>query len=119
MPVQVLLPVGGNRTLRGAPQDRYLDMVSGIANLELRFPIYKRLGGIIAMDAGRVWKRTSEINFHNWAYAPAAGLRYYFDTFVVRFDLGFGNESTGVYFNINHIISLSVFFVALHHSLNE
>jgi len=31
------------------------------------------------------------------------GLRFYMDNFIVRFDAGFGNEITGVYFNFGHI----------------
>ena len=53
LPVQVLLPIGGSTTLRGSPQDRYLDKVYAVANAELRFPIFWRFGGVAGLDLGK------------------------------------------------------------------
>ena len=49
---QLLLPLGGNSTLRGLPQDRYLNSFVTLINSELRFPIWWRLGGVVGVDAG-------------------------------------------------------------------
>jgi len=103
LPVQVLLPIGGNSTLRGSPQDRYLDKTAALCNLEIRFPIYWRLGGVVGADAGKVWKDISRTDLTRWASNPLAGLRLYMDTFVVRLDVGFGRETTGFYLNFGHI----------------
>ena len=103
LPSQMLLSIGGNQTLRGSPQDRYLDKVSSIVNGEIRFPIYWRFGGIVGYDAGKVWHRPSEVNLSGWAANPVLGLRFYMDTFVVRMDLGFGKETTGFYLNFGHL----------------
>ncbi len=103
LPIQVLLPLGGNSTLRGYSQDRFLDKTSAMVNAEIRYPIYWRFGGIVGMDAGKVWNSISKMNLNNWANNPVAGLRFYMDTFVVRLDVGFGRETTGVYFNFGQI----------------
>jgi hemolysin activation/secretion protein len=103
LPVQVLLPVGGNNTLRGSPQDRYLDKTAGLLNLELRFPIYWRFGGVVGTDAGKVWGSISKLDLSCWATNPVAGLRLYMNTFVVRLDVGFGKEATGFYLNFGQI----------------
>ncbi len=103
LPVQVLLPIGGNQTLRGFPQDRFLDKISTVVNCELRLPIYWQFGGIAGIDLGRVWHKLSELGFDNWAINPTIGLRFYMDTFIVRLDIGFGKETTGFYFNFGHI----------------
>lgn len=103
LPVQVLLPIGGNGTLRGYPQDRYLDKTAAVFNAELRFPIFWRFGGVLALDAGKVWNSLASIDLNRWALNPTAGLRFYMETFVVRLDVGFGNETTGFYFNFGHI----------------
>ena len=103
LPVQVLLPIGGNNTLRGYPQDRFLDKNSAVFNAELRFPVYWRFGGLIALDAGKVWSSLDKFDLKRWAINPVAGLRFYMDTFLVRVDVGFGKESTGIYFNFGHI----------------
>ncbi len=102
MPVQVLLPVGGGTTVRGAPQDRYLDKTMAVANAELRYPVYKSLGGTIALDAGRVWSSPRKLSLQGWAVNPTAGLRLYLRSFLARLDVGFGKETTGVYFNFGH-----------------
>jgi len=103
LPVQVLLPIGGNNTLRGFPQDRFLDNASVMINSELRFPIYSRLGGIIGWDTGRVFGKVNQFSFSNWHHNPLIGLRYYFDTFIVRLDVGFGKDTLGFYLNFGHI----------------
>jgi endonuclease/exonuclease/phosphatase family metal-dependent hydrolase len=102
LPVQVLPSIGGNSTLRGSPQDRYLDQAAAIVNAELRFPIWWRFGGVAGMDAGRVWHNVKEISRRDWASNPVMGLRFYMDTFVVRVDVGLGRETTGLYFNFGH-----------------
>lgn len=103
IPVQMLLPVGGNRTVRGLVQDRYLDKVSGVVNVELRFRIWWRFGGIAGLDAGKVWSSVGKVDFLRWAVSPVAGLRFRMDTFVVRLDAGFGRETTGLYLNFGQM----------------
>jgi outer membrane protein assembly factor BamA len=103
LPVQVLLPVGGNNTLRGYPQDRFLGKTSAVFNVELRHPIFWRIGGVVGFDAGKVWNSLREIDLARWATNPTIGLRLYMNHFLVRFDIGFGRNSTGMYFNFGHI----------------
>lgn len=103
LPVQVLLPVGGNTTVRGSPQDRFLDKTSAVGNVELRFPIVWRFGGVAGIDCGKVWHEVSDLDLGRWATNPVAGLRFYMETFVVRLDVGFGRETTPVYLNFGHV----------------
>lgn len=102
IPTHALLSLGGNNTLRGSPQDRYLDRIMIVANAELRFPIVWRFGGVVGYDAGKVWISISELDLYNWPLNPVVGLRFVMDTFVVRLDVGFGRETTGLYFNFGH-----------------
>lgn len=101
--LHVLLPMGGNNTLRGSPQDRYLDCISAVVNMEIRFPVYWRLGGVVGMDAGKVWHRISEVDVKGWASNLVAGFRFRMETFVVRLDFGVGAEHTGVYLNFGQM----------------
>jgi outer membrane protein assembly factor BamA len=107
VPIQLQLPIGGNNTLRGLPQDRYLSASTLIFNNELRFPIWWRFGGIVGLDVGATGS-TTEYEFwaqqlSGWIVNPVLGLRFYMDNFIVRFDVGFGSETTGIYFNFGHI----------------
>jgi len=99
LPIQDLLGLGGGTTLRGYPLDRFLDRTVVVTNAEMRFPIYKSLGGTVALDAGKVWSKPSMMDLQGWAMNPTFGLRYYLDAFVVRLDVGSGKETTGFYFN--------------------
>jgi endonuclease/exonuclease/phosphatase family metal-dependent hydrolase len=103
LPTHVLPTAGGNRTLRGSPQDRFLDNAAIGVNAEVRFPIYWRLGGLLGMDAARVFNSPAKVSLADWAYNPVVGLRFYMDTFVVRVDVGFGRETTGFYLNFGQL----------------
>lgn len=103
IPIQNLLSLGGNQTLRGYPQDRFLDKVLAVANAELRFPIFWRFGGVTGIDLGRVWNKSSEIGFSGWHMNPNFGLRFYLETFIVRLDIGMSSKTSGFYFNFGHI----------------
>ncbi len=103
LPVQILLPIGGNKTLRGSPQDRYLDKASALVNAELRFPLIWRFGGVIGLDAGKVWSNISKFDIPRWIWNPVVGLRFYWEWLIIRMDFGFGKETTGFYLNFNHI----------------
>lgn len=94
---QLQLPLGGNNTVRGLPQDRYLSTSTTLINSEFRFPIWRRFGGIAGVDIGN--SNTTP----DWIINPVIGLRFYMDNFVVRFDVGFGSETTGIYFNFGNI----------------
>ncbi len=103
LPVQLLVPVGGNQTLRGSPQNRYLDRASGVANVEIRFPLIWRLGAVLGADAGKVWSRLSQWDLTRWSWNGVAGLRLYMDMFLVRLDVGMGKETTGFYLNFGQL----------------
>jgi len=103
LPVQALFPLGGNQTLRGSPQDRYLDKSFLLLNAEVRFPIVWRLGGVVGWDAGKVWPSLGRFDLKGWASNPTFGLRLAMRTFIVRLDVGLGKDSTGVYFNFGQL----------------
>ncbi len=103
LPVQALLPLGGNQTLRGSPQDRYLDKSYLLLNAEIRFPLVWRLGGVVGWDTGKVWPSLRRFDFKGWASNPTFGLRLAMKTFIVRLDVGLGTDSTGVYFNFGQL----------------
>ncbi len=103
LPVQMLIPLGGNRTLRGYSMGRFIDKTAGLLNIELRLPIYGRLGGLLGADAGRVWHSPEYLDLSDWHSNLVVGLRYYLDTYLVRVDFGISKEMLGIYFNFNHI----------------
>jgi outer membrane protein assembly factor BamA len=103
LPVQTLLSVGGTNTVRGFPQDRFLDRSSAVGNIEWRIPIVWRLGAVLGADAGRVSPSLHRMTFGEWSTNAVAGLRLSMDTFVVRLDIGYSKEMTGVFLNFGEL----------------
>lgn len=76
-------PLGGNSLL--------------IGSFEVRYPIYKGLGGVAFFDYGNVYARQWNFKLDEIKYAPGAGLRY--DTIIgpIRFDVGYAlNPEPGI-----------------------
>ncbi len=55
-------PIGGNAVLEGS--------------LEGRFPLYKKIGGVVFMDFGNVFLSAGDIDPGQLRYSPGVGLRY-------------------------------------------
>ncbi|MCB2204930.1 BamA/TamA family outer membrane protein [bacterium] len=103
IPVQHMLPIGGNATVRGIPRDRFLDRNSIVVNGELRFPIYRSLAGIVGVDAGSVAHSFQDLTGNRWMLTPVAGLRLILDTFVTRADIGYSADAMGFYLNFGQL----------------
>ncbi|MBN1893042.1 BamA/TamA family outer membrane protein [bacterium] len=102
-PFVELSKIGDSWTARGFKADRFLDKTMCLASAEYRFPVYRKLGGVAFIDAGRVWPDAAHWNLRAWHSSTGAGLRYYLENFVVRFDAGFSNEGTRIFFNFGHV----------------
>jgi outer membrane protein assembly factor BamA len=103
LPIQILTAIGGSKTVRGSVQDRYLDRIGAVANVEWRVPVVWRFGCVLGADAGKVWHEPTQMDLRRWACNPVVGLRLYMDTFVGRADVGFGREATGFFLNFGHL----------------
>lgn len=95
------VPIGGNNTVRGIPMDKYLYDNALLINCEMRFPLWWKFGGIVGIDLAE--GNTNHLANHRWLYSAVTGLRLYMDNFIVRADLGFCNEGTGLYLNFGHL----------------
>jgi outer membrane protein assembly factor BamA len=98
--------LGGGATfnvMRGYKLNRFADKGKILLNAEYRFPLWRRLGGNLFIEAGSVWPDWDEIDFGKFCTDLGWGLRYYLDDFCVRFDMGFSKEGMGIYFNFGHI----------------
>jgi outer membrane protein assembly factor BamA len=89
--------------MRGFPKNRFLDKGKLLANAEYRFPIWRKLGGNVFVDAGCVWPSWGKVDLGKGAVDAGAGLRYFLENFLIRMDIGFSREGTGLYFEFNHV----------------
>lgn len=97
--------LGGENTLRGFRQDRFVGRVAALANVELRWTFYrfhllKQLFSLQVApfaDAGRVFDRPG-FAFDHWQIAGGAGAHLGWNqSTIVRFDLAFSREDAGFY----------------------
>ncbi|OVE80410.1 hypothetical protein BVY01_00320 [bacterium I07] len=102
-PFYELCRIGDGWTARGYKADRFIDKTMMLSTLEYRVPLFRKIGSVIFIDAGRVWPSVSKWSFTNWHANVGVGLRYYLENFVARFDVGFSSEGTRIFFNFGHV----------------
>ena len=103
LPFYTLIKLGGDDSLRGFPLGRFVDKSFVVLNNEIRFPLFWRFGAVIGADIGQVWPDLSKSGFSDWKHNIIIGGRFYFDTFVVRADLGFSDETMGFFLDFGHV----------------
>lgn len=89
---------GGSTTMRGFPFQKLGPLASNedpvggntilLGSLEARFPIYKKLGGVLFLDYGNVFPDEFDFKLDEIKYAIGTGLRY--DTLIGPLRLDFG-----------------------------
>lgn len=99
----LFLTLGGNSSIRGIPQDRYISDEIILINNELRFPVFWRFSAITGIDIGKAKPTLEQTGSDGWIINYVIGLRFHMDNFIVRCDFGIGKETTGLYFNFGHI----------------
>lgn len=102
VPIQEAFFVGGSRTVRGYSEEGLgphtadgkpiggLDMI--ITNLELRFPIWNIIHGVLFVDSGQVASSIAEISIDNQLFTVGTGIRLYTPVGPVRLDWGYKLE---------------------------
>ncbi|MCC5916504.1 MAG: BamA/TamA family outer membrane protein [Cryomorphaceae bacterium] len=91
---------GNDDLLRGYARNRFRDHHFMGGQTEYRFPMYKRLGGVVFAGAGDVFNTLNDLNFSHLKYSLGAGLRFLVnpaERLNIRFDVGFGRNSIAYY----------------------
>ena len=97
--------LGGERTLRGYRQDRFIGLVAAAANVEVRwtfakFPLLRQHFSLQVapfVDTGRVFDRVG-LSLDDWKVAGGGGLRIGWNqSTIVMFDYGVSREDAGLY----------------------
>lgn len=93
---------GGSASVRGyernalGPRDLSGSPIGGVrlweGNIELRYPIYKELGGLVFFDAGWVWPEQVDFALEDIAYGYGFGFRYNTPIGPLALDVGFPLE---------------------------
>jgi len=103
VPFQYLARFGGMYSMRGYYDGRFRDRDLVMAQLEYRMPLSGRWGLAAFCSGGTVGNRLSDLDFAKPLVAGGVGVRFVFDKkerIVLRMDVGFGKDSSGIYFSI-------------------
>ncbi len=90
-------------SMRGMPGSLYRDRCMAFAQIEYRFPLYKRLSGVTYISAGDVMNRWSDFDPGELKFAGGAGLRFQLnprDNINMRLDIGVSSEGVFPYFRM-------------------
>ena len=101
IPVQSLAVVGGKYRMRGIYWGRYRDKSMAMAQVEVRFPIYRIIRGTVFGGMGQVGPRLADYRGNGFHTAGGVGLRALIDkatSSVLRMDLGFSREGYTIFF---------------------
>lgn len=107
-----ILVLGGERSLRGFREARFLAPTVALVNLEMRARLYdfKLLKQHLALgltpfyDFGSVWDRPGDINFRQWRGAPGIGGRVGWNqSTMLRLDYAQSREGGQFFFGFGHI----------------
>jgi hypothetical protein len=100
--------VGGQNDLRGYRFARFFDNNAFVVNGEYRWEIFTGLDGALFYDAGKVFPRRSQLNFHDLEGSAGFGFRVNARNSVFfRLDVGFSHEGFQVWFSFNDIFGNS------------
>ncbi len=93
--------VGNDDLLRGYPKNRFRDKSFIGTQVEYRFPLFWRFGGVAFAGAGDVFSKTSDLDIRLLKYSVGGGLRFMInpaERLNVRLDYGYGREGGYFYF---------------------
>jgi len=102
-PFNALSLLGGTRRMRGYYEGRYRDQNAALLQTELRFDVYKRLGGVLFGSVGALGNEATLLRLRQPKGAYGAGLRFTVnrrDHINLRLDYGLGRQSSGFYLTI-------------------
>lgn len=102
-PFDHLSQAGGSRLLRGMIEGRFRDNHYLAGQVEYRFPLFWRFGGVAFGGVGRVADQLRDFEITGWKWAAGGGLRFAVnrkERINVRVDVGATAEGRNVYLAI-------------------
>jgi hypothetical protein len=101
VPFLDMATAGGDDILRGYPKNRFRDRHFAATQVEYRFPLFWRFGGVAFTGVGDVFNSLDDVKAHTLKYSVGTGIRFVVnpaERINVRFDYGRGREGGYIYF---------------------
>jgi outer membrane protein assembly factor BamA len=100
--------LGGQNDLRGFRFARFYDKNAFVVNGEYRWQIFTGMDGALFYDAGKVFPRHGQLNFHDLEGSAGFGFRVNARNSVfLRVDVGFSHEGFQIWFSFNDVFGNS------------
>lgn len=99
MPVSQRFAVGGAETLRGYKDDIFRGYKMLLTSVEYRFPIIKRIQGVVFTDYGYAWDKHMDFNLGDMKLGYGLGLRINSPLGPIRLDYGRGSMGGRFHFS--------------------
>ncbi len=101
MPLSQRFSMGGSDTLRGYEDDQFRGNSMAKATLEYRFPIVKKVQGVLFTDNGYAWdkRHEDEFDFSQLKNSYGVGLRINSPLGPVKLDYGYGEDGGKFHFS--------------------
>lgn len=103
VPFLDLSTLGNDDILRGYPKNRFRDNHFLGSQMEYRFPLFWRFGGVAFAGAGEVFGPHSELRLDRAKYSVGTGLRFVInpaERLNIRIDYGYGRYGGYFYFMV-------------------
>ncbi len=103
VPFRSLGALGGNSIMRGYYTGRFRDKMMSAVQVEYRFPIWWRFGGVAFAGLGEVANRFSDYKLSTLKYSLGTGVRFMIlpkEKLNIRVDVAWGNNGSFNYYVI-------------------
>jgi outer membrane protein assembly factor BamA len=98
--------LGGSENLRGFRPFRFRDNNLLVLNGEYRWEVFSGLDMALFADAGKVFARRSQLNFHDLESTAGFGFRFNArNRTFLRLDVGFSHEGFQIWFKFNDLFA--------------
>lgn len=98
LPESAMFAVGGAETLRGYEDDQFEGDKMFSLSAEYRFPVVKKVHGVLFVDAANAWE-SSSIDITDLKTSVGAGLRINTPIGPIKLDYGYGEEGGKTHFS--------------------
>jgi outer membrane protein insertion porin family len=94
VPVSSQYVIGGIDTLRGYQDEEFTGDKMFTASAEYRFPVAKKIDGVLFTDYGNAWNGGDGYNLNNLVHSVGVGLRIDTPIGPIRLDVAHGDEGS-------------------------
>lgn len=99
MPLSQRFALGGSDTLRGYKDDQFKGYKMFSSTVEYRFPIVKKVQGVVFGDTGYAWAKDTDVSFGDLKSSLGVGLRVVTPLGPIRLDYAKGEQEGRFHFS--------------------